>query len=145
MPAWVEAGFSEYARRLPAAHGIELVEIPPVARNKSVNAQQAMKKEAEAIIQALKPGNPLVMLDERGTPCSTRKLADKFARWEMEGGEIDLVIGGADGLDPALKQRASEIWSLSALTFPHPLVRVIVAEQIYRVWSLRHNHPYHRA
>jgi 23S rRNA (pseudouridine1915-N3)-methyltransferase len=144
MPAWVTTAFKEYARRLPAGHQIELVEIPPVPRNKSMPAARAMQKEADAIRRALRPGNRLVLLDERGKAHTTAELANKFEHWDMDGQGIDLVIGGADGLDPSLKQQATETWSLSALTFPHPLVRVILAEQLYRVWSLRHNHPYHR-
>jgi len=144
MPAWVTDGFNEYVRRMPASHRLELVEIPPVIRNRSITAHKAMHKEAEAIRQALKTGNRLVVLDERGKSHSTRQLADKFERWDMDGQDLDLVIGGADGLAPDIKQQAHETWSLSALTFPHPLVRVIVAEQLYRVWSLRNNHPYHR-
>ncbi len=145
VPGWIQVGFDEYAKRLPPAHRIELVEIPPVTRNKSISAAQAVSREAKAIRQARRPGSRLVVLDEAGRQYSTVQLAAVFDEWAMQGRDLDLVIGGADGVDPVLKHQADNLWSLSALTLPHPLVRVVVAEQLYRVWSIRHQHPYHRA
>ena len=147
MPAWVDAGFTEYARRLPAECALELVEIEPVrrARNPSpAQIGQAMAEEGERILRAVPKGAGLTALDVGGRAWSTEDLARTLGNWLGEGRDQALVVGGADGVDPALLARAERRWSLSALTFPHPLVRVILAEQIYRAWSILTNHPYHR-
>ena len=134
---WVSEGFSEYARRLPPQTPLELVQIP--AGKGSSRAQQGQR-----LLKALKREDWVVALDEHGSACDTQALAGKLADWRMDGKDIALLVGGADGLDPACLARADETLSLSTLTFPHELVRVIVAEQLYRAWSILSGHPYHR-
>ncbi len=144
MPSWVEAGYGEYARRLPGECRLELVEIPPGRRGGRSDPAQARDEEAERIQRRLGRDERLVVLDEGGKAVDTRRLADWLGDWLMEGRDVALVIGGPDGLAPELLERAERRWSLSPLTLPHGLVRVVVAEQLYRAWSLRSGHPYHR-
>jgi 23S rRNA (pseudouridine1915-N3)-methyltransferase len=142
MPSWVVDGFGDYSRRLPPACSLKLVEIPLKKRHKDVaRLQQAEGREMLAAI----PRDTLVIaLDERGESWSTRKLADNLDGWLGSGRDVALLVGGPEGLAADCLQRADRRWSLSALTLPHPLVRIVVAEQIYRAWSLLQNHPYHR-
>lgn len=146
MPAWIESGFSEYAKRMPPELRIELREIKPETRSSSNNAATVMQREAARIEGALasltRPR--IVALDERGKDLTTIKLAEQLTDWQREGGDVAFLIGGADGLDPALKARASTLIRLSSLTLPHGMVRVLLAEQLYRAWSVTQNHPYHR-
>lgn len=146
MPAWIEAGFGEYAKRMPPELRIELREIKPEARSSSNNAATVMQREATRIEAALAPlTRPrIVALDERGKDLTTVKLAEQLTGWLREGGDVAFLIGGADGLDPALKARATTLIRLSSLTLPHGMVRVLLAEQLYRAWSVTQNHPYHR-
>lgn len=145
MPGWVQTGFEEYARRLP--HGCRLVlrEIAPGRRGKNADIARAIRDEADRIEAALPAGCCLVALDVQGRALSTEALAGRLDDWLQGGRDVALLVGGPDGLHPELLARAELRWSLSALTFPHPLVRVILAEQIYRAWSVLTNHPYHRA
>ena len=145
MPAWVQTGYAEYAKRLPSECRLTLVEIPAVARSKSSDPLRAKREEGEKILKALPRGAWVVALDESGAAHTTRSLAQTLQRQLGQGRDLALLVGGADGLSPECLQRADEKWSLSPLTFPHPLVRVIVAEQLYRAYSLSKNHPYHRA
>lgn len=145
MPGWVKSGTDEYLKRMPAACSVQLHEIPPQNRggNQSVDkikADEADRIEAKIPKQALK-----VVCDERGKPWSTRDLADRMADWMGSGRDVAIVVGGPDGLTDEMRQSADALWSLSALTLPHPLVRILLAEQLYRGWSLLNNHPYHRA
>lgn len=142
MPSWVESGFDEYARRMPPHLALTLEAIKPGDRRRSV--AQAMATEQKALQARIKASDWVVALDERGTPWSTKDLATQLDRWQHQGGDVCLLVGGPDGLTPALRQSADQRWSLSKLTFPHPLVRVILAEQLYRAWSLLTSHPYHR-
>lgn len=144
MPDWVEAGYAEYARRLPAECALNLIEIEPLRRSKSTVAAQAREEEGRRILKAIPKGAVAVALDGGGQCWSTEILARQLSGWLAEGHDHALLVGGADGLDAACLERAAQRWSLSALTFPHPLVRVIVAEQIYRAWTLMQGHPYHR-
>ncbi|CAG2143541.1 23S rRNA (pseudouridine(1915)-N(3))-methyltransferase RlmH [Cupriavidus plantarum] len=146
MPAWIESGFAEYAKRMPPELRIELREIKPEARSSSNNAATVMQREATRIEAALAPlTRPrIVALDERGKDLTTVKLAEQLTGWQREGGDVAFLIGGADGLDPALKARANTLIRLSSLTLPHGMVRVLLAEQLYRAWSVTQNHPYHR-
>jgi len=146
MPAWLEAGSGEYAKRMPPELRIELREIKPEARSSSNNAATVMQREATRIEAALAPlTRPrIVALDERGKDLTTVKLAEQLTGWQREGGDVAFLIGGADGLDPALKARATTLIRLSSLTLPHGMVRVLLAEQLYRAWSVTQNHPYHR-
>jgi len=145
MPGWVEEGYHEYAKRLPPECALHLVEIEPVQRTKTVHPHRAREEEGRRLLKALPKGVDVIALDERGRSWSTEMLADHLRAWLADGRDRALVVGGADGLSDDCLARARERWSLSALTFPHPLVRVILAEQLYRAWSLIQGHPYHRA
>jgi len=144
MPAWVNSGYDEFIKRLPKEFTPQLKEIPPGRRSKNSDLKRAIEEESERILQALPKNCLVVALDEHGKSWSTRHLAEKMADWTCSGRNIALIVGGADGLSNAVKQRADMTWSLSALTLPHALVRVVLAEQLYRAWSLIANHPYHR-
>lgn len=143
-PAWIKSGYEEYAARLRAYCRFELIEIPLPSRIKSLTAQQARKIEGERMLAALGERDQLIALAIEGEAWSTESLSVRLGEWERAGENLALAIGGPDGLDAALLARAQQHWSLSALTLPHLLVRVIVAEQIYRAYTLRDNHPYHR-
>lgn len=145
MPAWITSGFQEYAKRLPADLKLELVEIAPGHRGKGADVKRAIDKESRQILAALGKDERVVALDVEGRQWSTEQLAERLSEWQMGGQNIALLIGGPDGLSQECLAFAQQRWSLSNLTFPHPLVRVILAEQIYRAWSLLNNHPYHRA
>ncbi|WP_064572995.1 23S rRNA (pseudouridine(1915)-N(3))-methyltransferase RlmH [Cupriavidus gilardii] len=144
MPAWIEAGFAEYAKRMPPELRIVLREIKPEARTASNNAATVMQREAARIETALPRQCRIVALDERGRDLTTMQLADQLTGWQREGGDVAFLIGGADGLDPSLKARAQTLLRLSSLTLPHGMVRVLLAEQLYRAWTVTQNHPYHR-
>lgn len=144
MPAWIEAGFNEYRKRMPREAGIELVEIKPEKRGSGKATEQILRAEAARILAAIPAHSELVVLDEHGTGYNTRQLAERLDGWRREGKDIALVIGGADGLHADVRQRAKLLWSLSGLTLPHGLVRVVVAEQLYRAATILQNHPYHR-
>ncbi|HEX6829066.1 MAG TPA: 23S rRNA (pseudouridine(1915)-N(3))-methyltransferase RlmH [Burkholderiales bacterium] len=143
MPAWIDAGFEEYARRLPRGARIELREIKPEKRTGG-GTERILETEAQRIRAALPPGCETVVLDERGRVLTTAELAAQIARWQEAGRDIAWIIGGADGLHPKLKREADRIVSLSALTLPHGLARVLLAEQLYRAVSLLAGHPDHR-
>jgi len=144
MPDWITAGFNEYAKRMPREARIELLEIKPEPRTTGKSVPQIMEAEAQRILAAL-PANCLrIALDEHGTAWTTRQLADKLQQWMGEGCDVAFIIGGADGLHPPVKKSAAQLLALSALTLPHGMVRVLLAEQLYRAHSLLHNHPYHR-
>ena len=143
MPAWVVAGWDDYARRLPREFALELAELKPEPRAHKKPVPQLLAAEAERIAQACK-GAEVVALDERGKPWSTRILADHLMRWRDDATDVAFVIGSADGLAESVKRGAAAVVSLSALTLPHGMVRIIVAEQLYRAVSLIKGHPYHR-
>ena len=144
MPAWIESGFKEYKKRLPKNINFKLIEINPAIRSKNNSADNYKQKEQENIISALAANSLIIALDEKGKSISSTKLAKKLQTWNDENQHISLIIGGADGLSDEIKNKANELWSLSEMTLPHGLVRVMVAEQIYRAWSITQNHPYHR-
>lgn len=143
MPGWVAEGYAAYARRLPRDFRLDLVEIKPEPRDRGKSTQRILAAEAERIHAACE-GSRMVALDERGKAWSTRDLAHRLARWRDDASDVAFVIGSADGLDADLKRRAGDVVSLSSLTLPHGLVRVLVAEQVYRAVSLLSGHPYHR-
>jgi 23S rRNA (pseudouridine1915-N3)-methyltransferase len=143
MPAWVRAGFDDYAKRMPRDCTLRLVELRPEPRVPGRPAATILAAEAARIRRAA-DGARLVALDERGSGWTTRQLADNLQQWRREGGDIAFAIGSADGLDPALKRSADTRLSLSPLTLPHGLARVLLAEQLYRATSLAAGHPYHR-
>ncbi|HLD16524.1 MAG TPA: 23S rRNA (pseudouridine(1915)-N(3))-methyltransferase RlmH [Coxiellaceae bacterium] len=144
MPEWINQGYEEYASRFSHPWKVQLMELPLEKRTKQSTSHQWKEKEAEQLLAKVPEGHALIALDERGKSWDTRGLADQCERWRQGYGGLSFVIGGPDGLSPTLLKQAQAIWSLSPLTFPHPLVRVIVIEQIYRVWSLGQGHPYHR-
>ena len=135
MPSWIEEGFNEYTRRMPPEIRIELVEIKP-GRDKDA--------EGGKLLDALPPGATPLALDERGKAVSTQGLSVMLSEWMRDASHPAFVIGGADGLSDAVKQRAAKLISLSTLTLPHQIVRVLLAEQLYRAWSILARHPYHR-
>ncbi|WP_018870641.1 MULTISPECIES: 23S rRNA (pseudouridine(1915)-N(3))-methyltransferase RlmH [unclassified Thioalkalivibrio] len=145
MPDWVASGFAEYRDRLPREWGFQLHALATPAGSKSMDATTRLRREGEALLKAVPEGARIITLDERGREVDTRGLAQRLAGWQDDGRDVALLIGGADGLDTTVRERAEWAWSLSPLTFPHMLVRVLVAEQLYRAWSLLNNHPYHRA
>jgi len=145
MPGWVAAGFDEYAGRMPRELPLVMRALPGPARSRAIDTATLRRLEGQALLAAIPEPALVVALDERGRTVDTRGLADRFAGWQQSGRDVALIIGGAAGLDDAVRERADWLWSLSPLTFPHMLVRVLVAEQIYRAWSLLNNHPYHRA
>ncbi len=145
MPDWVQAGYREYAVRLPRECALNLIEIPAGKRSPKADLIRLTRAEGERLLAAVPAGSRLIALDERGREWTTVELAEQLAGWLREGRDLSLLVGGPDGLDMACRERAEQLWSLSRLTLPHPLVRILVAEQLYRAWSLLHGHPYHRA
>ena len=146
MPGWVEDGYREYARRLPHECSMTLTEIPLTQRSKSVPVARAVASEGKRMLDAIGgTDRRVIALDVKGTGWSTEQLAAQLQGWLRDGRNLALLIGGPDGLSPACLQRAEQRWSLSPLTLPHPLVRVLLAEQIYRAWTVGTGHPYHRA
>jgi len=143
MPSWVAAAVADYAKRLPRETPLDVVELKPAARDRGRTVAQMLAEEARAIAAAC-AGATVVALDERGAAWTTRELADRLARWRGEGRDVAFVIGSADGLDASVKSGAAAVAAVSAMTLPHGLVRVIVAEQLYRAASLLAGHPYHR-
>lgn len=144
LPDWMDAGFAEYAKRMPPELAVDLVEIRPEPRTTGKTVAALMAAEARRIEAALPPRCRRVALDERGEALDTRGLAGRLGRWQAEGDDVAFLIGGPDGLDPALKQGAHERLRLSSLTLPHGLARVVLAEALYRAASLNAGHPYHR-
>jgi 23S rRNA (pseudouridine1915-N3)-methyltransferase len=145
MPRWVEEGYGEYAKRLPAECALHLVEIPPGRRGKGADIARAQREEGERMLKAIPPNSRVVTLEIQGRPWSTEDLAQRLGGWMAGGRDLALLVGGPEGLAPGCLARAEDRWSLSPLTLPHPLVRVVLAEQLYRAWSILRNHPYHRA
>ena len=144
MPQWVSDGADDYVKRLPREASIEWVELPASKRARDT-AESRMLEEATAIERRLKPQELMVVLDIEGKVISTETIAETLATWQSDGLKIAFVIGGPDGLHSSLKAKASARWSLGRITLPHPLMRVILAEQLYRAWSINAGHPYHRA
>lgn len=144
LPGWVVDGYQSYAKRLPRECSLTLHELPAARRNKSSKVDALRRSEASTIVQAIPKGAWVVALDEGGQSWTTVKLGKQLDRWMQNGRDVALLVGGPDGLDPELRRRADQCWSLSPLTLPHGMVRVFVAEQIYRAWTLLVGHPYHR-
>jgi 23S rRNA (pseudouridine1915-N3)-methyltransferase len=144
MPAWIEDGFSEYTKRMPPECRIQLKEIKPVERSASKTAETVMALERAKIEAAIPKGARIVALDERGKDLTTMQLSQLLTQWQQDGRDVTFVIGGADGLDAGFKASADMLVRISSLTLPHGMVRVLLAEQLYRAWSITQNHPYHR-
>lgn len=145
MPAWVTRGFDEYAVRLPRECALSLVELPLGKRSKTAPPGAAIAAEGERMLARLNADDEVIALDVTGRSLTTEALAARFGDWLHDGRARAFLIGGPDGLAPECLQRADWRWSLSPLTLPHGLARVVMAEALYRAWSVLQNHPYHRA
>ncbi len=143
MPSWVDEGYNEYAKRLPADYRLELREIKSQSRSRA-STQTVLAQEAERIRQALPKRATVIVLDEHGVAMTSSELAENLTQWRVRGDPVAFVIGSADGLDAELKASARLSLRLSSLTLPHGLARVLLAEQLYRAWSIIEKHPYHR-
>jgi 23S rRNA (pseudouridine1915-N3)-methyltransferase len=144
MPEWITHGFNEYTKRMPREATISLIEIKPEPRTTGKTVPQIMEAEAQRIEAALPKDITRVVLDERGAALNTKQLSQKMHDWLGGGRDVAFVIGGADGLHQSIRDTAQQLLALSAMTLPHGIVRVLLAEQLYRAHSLLHNHPYHR-
>lgn len=144
MPAWVVQGYEEYARRMPNECSLQLIEITPARRNKGADIKRLVQQEGVRMLAAIPKQAFVLALEVTGKAWSTEQLAGQLDTWMREGQPIAMLVGGPEGLAPACQQRADVSWSLSNLTLPHPLVRVVIAEQLYRAMSILKNHPYHR-
>lgn len=144
MPSWVENGLQEYLRRFPRDCSLEVIEIQAGKRGKNADIKRILEKEGELTLAAIPKGNRIVTLEVEGKPWTTPNLAANLEKWQLDGRNVSLLIGGPEGLAPSCIKASEQKWSLSALTLPHPMVRVIVAEALYRAWSINNNHPYHR-
>ena len=144
MPAWIDAGFGEYAKRMPPECRLVLKEIKPVERGGGKTADTVMAQERLRIEAALPKATRIIALDERGKDITTVQLSQLLTQWQQDGRDVTFVIGGADGLDAGFKATADMLIRISSLTLPHGMVRVLLAEQLYRAWSITQNHPYHR-
>ncbi|MBD2858863.1 23S rRNA (pseudouridine(1915)-N(3))-methyltransferase RlmH [Spongiibacter sp. KMU-158] len=144
MPAWVDDGVAEYRKRLPPEIQFEIRDLPLSKRGKNTDIRRAIAQEGEAMLAAIPKGDTVVALDVKGKSISTESLASSLESWQMDGDNISLLVGGPDGLSADCLAIAKQKWSLSAMTLPHPLVRVVLAEQLYRAWTILAKHPYHR-
>ena len=144
-PVWVQQGYEEYAQRMPRHLPLTLIEIDPATRTKNGSVAQYQEQEAKRVLNQRADGSHLVLLDVAARPWSTEQLAGHLESWMQNAQTVDLVIGGPDGFHDTLKQQAAQRWSLGPMTLPHPMVRMIVAEQLYRAHSILVGHPYHRA
>ena len=144
MPSWVTQAVEDYCRRLPRELKLQWREIPLARRTQGARAEQLREREGEQMLKAIPAGDTVIALDVAGDRISTAQLARELEAWQMSGSNYSLLVGGPDGLSPQCLDRAAKRWSLSDLTLPHPLVRVLLAEQLYRAWTITVNHPYHR-
>lgn len=144
MPEWVESAVKEYRQRLGRDIQLQIIDIPLNKRGKNADIKKFMEKEGQLMLRAAKPSDHLIALDVEGSRLSTEKMAQKFNDFLHQGVNIALLMGGPEGLSEQCKQACQSRWSLSDLTLPHPLARVLVTEQIYRCWSILHGHPYHK-
>jgi len=144
MPGWVNEAYADFARRMPPECRLTLHEISAGKRSKSADITRLQMQEGERMLAAIPKGALVVALDVAGRSYQTQQVAQQLDNWMQQGQDVALLVGGPEGLAVACLERAAQRWSLSTLTFPHPLVRVIVAEQLYRAMSILKNHPYHR-
>ena len=144
LALWAEQGFKAYQKRFPPECKLDLISIPLAKRTKNSRAAQSVEDEEKKILAAIPKRSRIIALDCRGQMWSTQQLAQSLQQWQLERQDISLLIGGPDGLGPNCLSGAEQVWSLSALTLPHALVRILVAEQLYRAFSLLQGHPYHR-
>lgn len=143
-PAWVTDGFEEYAKRLPRDWRLQLTEMPVARRSKTTSVEKLKLDEGQRMLEQMKPGAMVIALDSRGESMTTPQLAKMLDDGMQNFSRIQMLIGGPDGLSDACLDAAHKVWSLSKLTFPHFMVRILVAEQLYRAWSILNNHPYHK-
>ncbi|MGH1441164.1 MAG: 23S rRNA (pseudouridine(1915)-N(3))-methyltransferase RlmH [Cellvibrionaceae bacterium] len=144
MPSWVIQGVGEYQKRLPREWKFEWLELPLGQRGKSSDVEKAIRIEGESILSSIGSSEKVIALEVKGKNWSTEQLAKEVSAWQMSGQDIVLLIGGPNGLSQDCRDRADVLWSLSPLTLPHPLVRILLTEQLYRAWTLINNHPYHK-
>ena len=144
MPEWVDSGFKEYAKRMPPELRVELIEVPIGVRGRNPSTQPK-ENQGRALLKHIGQQDFVVALEVLGKPQSTEALAGQLENWQMSGQDLCLLIGGPDGLSADCLARANLKWSLSDLTLPHPMVRILVMEQLYRAWTINTNHPYHRS
>ena len=145
MPDWVESGCQEYGKRMPPELRIQVIEISLGTRGKNQPKAKAIEAESQGLLKAIGEQDFVIALDVLGKPMSTEKLAQNLGNWQMNGRDVCLLVGGPDGLSANCLARANMRWSLSDLTLPHPLVRIVLMEQLYRAWTINANHPYHRS
>ena len=144
MPGWGEEGWREYIKRLPSDVQLELVEIPLVTRRKNADVKRLIEQEGDAMLTKVLPGERIVTLEVTGKAWSSEQLASELDRWKLDARTVNLMIGGPEGLAPQVQARSEQQWSLSPLTLPHPLVRIVVGEQLYRACTILSGHPYHK-
>jgi 23S rRNA (pseudouridine1915-N3)-methyltransferase len=144
MPAWIIAGYNEYANRMPKECEINLIELRLPLRSKKSASEKLIEEEGKLLLSKIPARSHVVVLDEHGEMWDTITLSTHLKKWKMQGGDVALLIGGPHGLAESCLKKANQIWSLSRLTFPHPLVRIIIAEQLYRACAIIAGHPYHR-
>ncbi len=144
MPAWLQAGVQDYHKRMPRELQVQWIEIPASKRTGQYDQSRAQQQEAQRIERYLANNDHLVALEVLGKSWSTKDLAAELNKWQLAAKDVAIIIGGPDGILPSLSAKANQHWSLSALTLPHPLVRVLLAEQLYRAWTINQGHPYHK-
>lgn len=144
MPGWVNEAWHEYARRMPPGLSLSLREISLAKRGKNADTRRLAATESKALLEAMPSRARVIALDVQGLSWSTEKLAANLQDWMGDGRDVGFMIGGPDGINAEILQKADSRWSLGPLTLPHPLVRVVLAEQLYRAWTITQNHPYHR-
>jgi len=144
MPGWVVSAYNEYANRLPKDFSLQLIEVSAHKRTKNADTNKIMQIESESLLNAAPTNNKIIALDRQGQSLSTTVLADQLSNYYEQSQNISLLVGGPEGISTTVLQKCDALWSLSKLTLPHPLVRVLLAEQIFRAWSILNNHPYHR-
>jgi len=145
MPDWVQTAWKEYARRFPRGMSLELKEIPLAKRTRNADLGSLRNAECEALLSAVPGGHRIIALDERGKQWSTLELAKQLENWMQDEHGVCFLVGGPDGLTDHCRNQAHNTWALGRLTLPHPLVRAVLAEQLYRAWTITQNHPYHRS
>jgi 23S rRNA (pseudouridine1915-N3)-methyltransferase len=145
QPSWVDAAFAQYSARFPREWKFRLDAIPTVRRNKNDKSLQAMDTEGDSILARLASDEQVILLDERGKQTTSMSLSTQMSEWQADGRDLCFIIGGPDGVPESVRQRADRMWSLSELTLPHGIARVLLSEQLYRSWSLQAGHPYHRS
>ncbi len=143
-PSWISEGFQEYSKRLSSTFSFDVIEIPVEKRSNQKNLQPLIDREGEKILSAIKPQHTVIALEVTGKMWSTEELAEQLNQWQLEARNIDFIVGGPDGLSAACLKRAQYKWSLSRLTLPHLMVRILIAEQLYRAWTILQGHPYHK-